>query len=80
MKKTILLLPFLFLFCFANAQTNVRAWYADGQVWVVWEASLPLPLTYGIYAKPTPFASTNDAALLGRPCGSAEDGGWALKR
>ncbi len=67
MKKSILLLPFLFSFCCANAQTNVRAWYADGQVWVVWEVELPLPQTYSIYGKPTPFTSTNDAIPLGRP-------------
>ncbi len=65
MKK--ILLPFA-LCCtlIANAQTNLRAWYADGQVWVVWEAALPLPDWYEIYAKPTPFASTTNATRVGK--------------
>ncbi|MBL7806363.1 MAG: T9SS type A sorting domain-containing protein [Saprospiraceae bacterium] len=48
------------------AQTNVRAWYADGQVWVVWEVSNPLPETYAVYAKPTVFNNTDNATLVGR--------------
>ncbi len=60
----------LFLFLVASAplfsQTNVRAWYADGQVWVVWEAEFPLPDWYSVYAKPTAFTSTTDAIRLGK--------------
>lgn len=62
------LLPYLLLlvaFC-ARAQTNVRGWYADGQVWIVWEASAPLPETFAIYAKPVLFNNTTDAVLVGR--------------
>lgn len=62
-----ILLPFLLCFALsANAQTNVRAWYADGQVWVVWEASAPLPETFAVYAKPTAFTNTANATLVGR--------------
>jgi pimeloyl-ACP methyl ester carboxylesterase len=66
-----MLKPLLSLLLFALggslfAQTNVRAWYADGQVWVVWEASLPLPETYAIYAKPSAFNNTANASLVGR--------------
>ncbi|MFN0035154.1 MAG: hypothetical protein ACKVUS_08810 [Saprospiraceae bacterium] len=65
MKK--FLLPLLFLISnFAQAQTNVRAWYADGQVWVVWETSSPLPDWYAVYAKPSAFSSTNEAVFVGR--------------
>lgn len=65
-------LAFLLLLCSSTvsalrAQTNVRAWYADGQVWVVWEGSLPLQETYAIYAKSTPFTNTDNATLIGRP-------------
>lgn len=67
MKKALLVVSLILSFCFANAQNNVRAWYADGQVWVVWEMELPLPLTYSIYGSPSPFANTNNAILLGRP-------------
>jgi len=65
MKRALLLLLFAFAFSFANAQTNVRAWYADGQVWVVWEVGLPLPYTCSVFAKPTPFTNTFNAAHLG---------------
>ncbi len=51
--------------CFS--QTDIRAWYADGQVFVVWQIGLPIEETYAVYAKPTPFNDTNDATLLGRP-------------
>ncbi len=48
------------------AQTNVRAWYADGQVWVVWKVEAPLPDWYEIYAKPTPFTSADNAIRVGK--------------
>ncbi len=67
MKKALLVVSLILSFCFANAQNNIRAWYADGQVWVVWEVGLPLPLTYSIYGSPSPFANTDNAILLGRP-------------
>lgn len=64
--KNLLLFALLSLACSLQAQTNVRAWYADGQVWVVWEVSVPLPETYAVYAKPTAFANTANATLVGR--------------
>jgi Secretion system C-terminal sorting domain/Putative esterase len=64
--KNLLLPTLLFLSYFTQAQTNVRAWYADGQVWVVWESALPLPDWYEIYAKPTAFSSTNTAVRVGK--------------
>jgi hypothetical protein len=66
MKKVLLSILVLFSLCFANAQTNVRAWYADAQVWVVWEVELPLPQTYAVFAKQTAFSNTADALPLGR--------------
>ncbi|MBC7777126.1 MAG: T9SS type A sorting domain-containing protein [Phycisphaerae bacterium] len=67
MKKHFLLIVFLlFTFCLFS-QTNVRAWYAQGQVWVVWETPVPGPDTYGIYKKITAFNNTNQANLIGRP-------------
>ncbi len=50
-----------------QAQTNVRAWYADGQVWVVWTTTMPLPETYAIYTSSTAFSNTAEATLIGRP-------------
>ncbi|MFQ5447370.1 MAG: hypothetical protein ACE5FF_10570 [Saprospiraceae bacterium] len=67
MKRTILLsLSFAFLCCNVVGQTNVRGWYADGQVWVVWEETGDAPETYAIYSKSTPFTNTADATLIGR--------------
>ncbi len=65
MKK--LLLPIFLCFSFfAHAQTNVRAWYAQGQVWVVWQTAQAFPETYGIFKKSTAFTNTNQATPIGR--------------
>src|SRR5262245_44131367 len=50
------------------AQTNVRAWNAAGQTWVVWEASAPLPTVYSIYRAASPVADATNATLAGRVC------------
>lgn len=50
----------------AAAVSDVRAWYADGQLWVVWRAGPPTPETVAVYAAPAPFTDTADAALIGR--------------
>lgn len=62
------ILSFLLILSFThlNAQTNVRGWAADGQVWILWEAETQLPETYAIYASPNAFASTGEAVLAGR--------------
>ncbi|HAD13279.1 MAG TPA: hypothetical protein DCF33_12680 [Saprospirales bacterium] len=66
MKNTLTLC--LLLTCFTlSAQTNVRAWYAQGQVWIIWDSSVPGPETVGIYKKSTPFTQTGQASLIGRP-------------
>lgn len=49
------------------SQQNVRGWYADGQVWIVWETDQQdEPLTYAIYRDPTPFNDVSKATLTGR--------------
>ena len=50
----------------AHAQTNVRAWSASGQVFVVWRAETSVPLTYDVYRSTTPVTSTSQATLAGR--------------
>ncbi len=65
--KNILLPSLLLLASFTYAQKNVRAWYAQGQVWVVWETQQPFPETFGIYKSAQPFTSTNQATVIGRP-------------
>ena len=67
MIKTLLSFLFLLHVVFAHAQQNIRAWYAQGQVWVVWESQQPFPETYGIYKSSQPFTNTNLATVIGRP-------------
>jgi predicted esterase len=62
---------FLFIiFCFsANktfAQKNVKAWYQNGQVWVIWKLAEPIPETYAIYKSEKPFKNIKNAKLVGR--------------
>lgn len=66
MKILLYLLPFCLFSFYANSQSNLRAWYADGQVWVVWEVELPLPETYAVFGAANAFTSTDDATQLGR--------------
>ena len=49
------------------AQTNVGAWYAKGQLWIVWEADpLVEPITYDIYASPQIETDAAQMTLIGR--------------
>ena len=50
----------------ASAQTNVRAWSAAGQVFVVWRVDATAPLTYDVYRSSTPVTSIAQATLAGR--------------
>jgi hypothetical protein len=50
----------------AVAQTNVRAWHANGQVFVVWRVDATAPLTYDVYRSPAPITSTAQGTLAGR--------------
>ncbi|MFM7299273.1 MAG: alpha/beta hydrolase-fold protein, partial [Planctomycetota bacterium] len=49
-----------------GAQSNVRAWSADGQVFVVWQNAATAPLTYDIYRSAAPITSTSQGTLAGR--------------
>ncbi|TAE53373.1 MAG: hypothetical protein EAZ89_07495, partial [Bacteroidetes bacterium] len=49
-----------------SAQTNVRAWYAQGQVWIVWQTGLPFPETFAVYKKNTTFTNVSQANVIGR--------------
>ncbi|MEY3141661.1 MAG: hypothetical protein RLY21_154 [Planctomycetota bacterium] len=50
----------------AHAQSNVRAWSAAGQVFVVWEVDTTNPLTYDIYRSTTPLTAISQGTLAGR--------------
>ena len=60
---------------FCEAQTNVRAWYTNGQVWVVWnyDTNNP-PETFAIYAGTNNFTNVTQATLVGRLFGSEWSG------
>jgi hypothetical protein len=50
----------------AAAQSNVRAWSAAGQVFVVWQVDTTLPLTYDVYRAPGPITAISQGTLAGR--------------
>lgn len=50
-----------------RAQTNVRAWYAKGQTWVVWDAGASPPFAFSVYRSAGAFASTAQATPCGTP-------------
>ena len=48
-----------------RSQSSVRAWNADGQVFVVWKTKTPAPLTYNIYMSPNEVTSVSGATKIG---------------
>ena len=48
-----------------GAQTNVRAWNARGQVFVVWELSTQTTLIHNVHISANPVSSTRDAVKVG---------------
>ncbi len=48
------------------AQSDVRAWSADGQVYVVWRIDATAPLTYDIYRSAAPLSSSTQGTLVAR--------------
>ena len=50
----------------AHGQTDVRAWSAAGQVFVVWKVDTELPLTYDVYRSTSSITSTAQGTLAGR--------------
>ncbi|MBU3727866.1 MAG: hypothetical protein FGM37_01255 [Phycisphaerales bacterium] len=50
----------------ACAQSDVRAWSASGQVFVVWTVDATQPLTYDVYRSTSPITSTAQGTLAGR--------------
>ncbi|MFN7116062.1 MAG: T9SS type A sorting domain-containing protein [Saprospiraceae bacterium] len=64
--KRLLTLLLCTLFITVTAQTNVRAWYAQGQVWIVWQGQQPFPQTFVVYKSSTAFTNVNQASPIGR--------------
>ncbi|MCC7245818.1 MAG: T9SS type A sorting domain-containing protein [Saprospiraceae bacterium] len=67
MRPVFLFLAFFLCWLKGTAQNNVRAWYANGQVFVVWKIGIPIQDSYAVYASPTAFTNTSNAVLIGRP-------------
>lgn len=69
-KNNIIFILFCLLFIDIKtdlvAQTQIKAWYAQGQVWIVWEIKDSLPETFAIYAGPSTFSNINNANIIGR--------------
>jgi pimeloyl-ACP methyl ester carboxylesterase len=70
---------FGFMPLFLPAQTNLRAWFAAGQTWLVWEDEPEYPDTYLIYKSNAPITDLQQAELIGRIF-SATARGMQLKR
>lgn len=63
----MLVLGLLALVSSAEAQTNVRAWHAKGQTWVVWDAGATPNYAYSVFRSANAFTSTAQATLVGTP-------------
>ncbi len=64
---TYFALIFLLLgFSSGQAQSNIQAHYADGQVWVVWDFLQPHPDTFEILGSNTPITQYSDGQQVGR--------------
>jgi YVTN family beta-propeller protein len=59
-----------------RAQSTVRAWNADGQVFIVWKTKTPAPLMYNIYISPNQVSSVSEAVKIG----SLFEAEWKGKR
>lgn len=66
--KHFTMIPTIFLLFINNlfSQTGIRAWYAKGQVWIVWNTTLKDSASFEIYESASPFTSTKNAVLIGR--------------
>ncbi|MFY9234646.1 MAG: alpha/beta hydrolase-fold protein [Fimbriimonadaceae bacterium] len=64
--RPILLLAALTLGAISTAQTNVRAVFAHGQTFVVWEETPPNPVWVSIYRSNQPISDTSQGTLVGR--------------
>jgi poly(3-hydroxybutyrate) depolymerase len=59
----MLILGLIALVSSAHAQTNVRAWHAKGQTWVVWDAGASPNYAYSVYRSASAFAATAQATI-----------------
>lgn len=67
MKQRITLTVILFLFINnLFSQTGIRAWYAKGQVWIVWQTAPSDSSIYEIYESDNLVTSSTNAQLIGR--------------
>jgi hypothetical protein len=66
MKKYLFSFAIIATICLnVNAQTNVRAWNANGQVFVVWELDTATTLLYNIFFSINHVTSTTNATKVG---------------
>ena len=65
--KNLICFSLLLFPIWLQSQSNLRAWYADGQVWIVWNTQYPYPQTYAVYKSDQPFSQADQATIIGRP-------------
>jgi hypothetical protein len=66
MKTALLFLASLLFTLSVQAQTNVRAWYAKGQTWVVWDTGGQQASTWDVYRGSNAFTGIGQGTLTGR--------------
>ncbi len=66
MHKFYLFLAICLITNLTNAQTDIKAWYAQGQVWIVWKTAKPYPESYVIYKNTQAFSTVSQANPIGR--------------
>ncbi len=66
MKKIIAIL-IIFLSCLSvRGVTNLNAWCRNGQIWLVWDESIPELFAYDVYVSKMPITNLTQAELTGR--------------
>ena len=66
MKKNLLSVVIIAIICMnVRAQTNVRAWNANGQVFVVWELDTATTLLYNVFISANHVTSITNAVKVG---------------
>ena len=62
----LVVLTIIFQSMVGSAQTNMRAWHAYGQTWLVWEDTPSTPETYRIYKASSQITDISSVEQIGR--------------
>ena len=69
LRGCVVVIALVLMVASTEAQTNLRAWHADGQTFVVWQHGTAMPpARYDVFASATPIRRLTDAIWIGRVC------------